>query len=223
MTPTSLFIPLIAGYTWGDCEELRYALRSWEMYSNIDTVYICGYLPKWIKDAQHIPYMPNVRYSKPREIIDKAKLCPADEFIFSNDDIYLLKPLTELPDYFDGKLSTFNKGLSERYAQYVSETAKIYTGGLYYDVHTPMIMKKAHVIVVSILNRTDVLFKSAYGYLGADNPVPYRDLKINHHIRAEEIDKLIGDSPFLSTGERISNDMKQWLKHRFPNKSKYEI
>lgn len=112
MIPTTLFIPLGCGSAW-DNQELRYALRSWEQYSTIDRVIICGEKPDWYM-GEHIPYRSRLNYSKPMEIMDKAKLCPAETFIFSNDDIFLLEPLADLPNYAQGQIGEFRGGSQDR-------------------------------------------------------------------------------------------------------------
>lgn len=216
----TLFIPLANSSAW-DHNELRFALRSWEKFGNIDDLLIIGHKPAWLKNAQHIQF---VEYnSKPRNIYDKIKIAAEtyDKFIYANDDHFLLKPLINLPYYYQCKLKDYRNG-GETFMRYVANTRALFPEGLYFDVHTPIVVHSE--IVKSLKYEKDVLFKSLYCNTAKVEGVKAEDIKIRAHIRREEIDNIVrGGHPFLSTGNAISHDLRQWFFETYPEKSSFEV
>lgn len=152
--------------------------------------------------------------------MDKAKRCPAEWFIFSNDDIFLLEPMVELPNYAHGKIADFRGG-TQAYMRYVAHTA-VYAGDApYFDVHAPMVMKKTWLAGMPL--KTGVLFKSYYGATAELTPTPYRDFKIDHYVHASDIDGMMESRKFLSIGDNCGWPVRRWIMNRWPNKSKWEI
>lgn len=216
----TLFIPLSEASTWQH-NELRLALRSWEMYSQIENVLIIGYKPDWLINVHHVPASDN--YSKVENIFRKVKMAAAlyPEFIFANDDHFLMQPLNELPYYYSCKLKDFKGTAGDTFFRYVDTTARLFPGGYYFDVHTPMICKKE--IIDQLDYKKDVLFKSYYGNTAGVEGREIRDCKINGHIRTDEIERYVTGRPFISTGESISVELKKYLLERFINKSRFEM
>src|SRR5579859_1994320 len=102
-----IVIPLIEN-TGNNHAELRFALRSFEMYLPHDRVYLIGYKPDWCNDnIDWLPFrddqQPKFReaniYLKVRYFIDKLQLKDHDDFIFCNDDYFLLRAWDSNPPY----------------------------------------------------------------------------------------------------------------------------
>lgn len=143
-----------------------------------------------------------------------------DRFIFGNDDHFLLQPLHELPYYYEGRLDKF-KGGSETFMRYVSNTTRLYPDGKYFDVHTPMVIESENFKKLSYTS--DTILKSVYCNSLDIEGVPYKDCKINHHLRREEIEKYLAGKIMFSVGDNgLSNDMRKYLFELFPEKSKWE-
>lgn len=215
----TLFIPLSNASAWQH-NELRFALRSWEKYSSIDTLCIIGHKPGWLKDVHHIPF--DERSNKPRNIFDKVQLAVKyyDQFIFANDDHYLLERMHNLPYYYQCKLKDYRNG-GETFMRYVANTRELFPDGLYFDVHTPMVVDSE--VVKQLSYKKDVLFKSLYCNTAGVEGIRCDDIKIRGHIRREDIDKLVKGQQFLSTGNLISHDLRQWFLEMYPEKSRFEM
>jgi hypothetical protein len=89
-----IVIPLIKNDYWG--EEIRYALRSIDKNFLEDfKVHIIGYCPEWCQNVNHIPFTDD--RSKHSDYNMNKKLKIAMEklpcFIWTYDDIYLIKPV----------------------------------------------------------------------------------------------------------------------------------
>lgn len=210
------FYPLANLSTWQD-NELRYSLRSF----NPNRVVVIGHKPSWYT-GEHYPF-PAGAWSKPKDIFLKTReMCKhADEFIFCNDDHFLLQPLTTLPNYYQCPLKKF-KGGSQTFMRYVDNTSRLFPDGMYYDIHTPMRIESAKFLTLQYTN--DVVMKSLYGNSFPGESVQLNDLKINHHVRTEDIDRLVAGRQFMSVGDNgLSNDMRKWLDKRFPTPSRWEL
>lgn len=218
----TLFIPLSPNSTWND-NELRYALRSWEKYSPPSEVVIIGpKVPDWLTGVTWMGW--NKNYSKPRDIYEKTKLMSQyyTEFIFANDDHFLLDPFKDDPGY-QGLIRDFRGG-SETFMRYVSNTAKIFPAAKYFDIHEPMRMEAKYINCMYYPMKGEMLLKTAYGATAGVNGRPATDCKIDRHIRYDEIDTLLQGRWCFSVGDQgLNNDMKRWLADRFPDKSKYEL
>lgn len=218
--PDTLFIPLCAISSWQH-NELRYALRSWEMYGPpIKQLLIIGHKPDWLQNVHYLPFN-DAQQTKTKNIFDKVKIAASlyDRFIFANDDHFLLQPMYELPYYYSCMLRDF-KGGGESFMRYVSNTYKLFPSGKYYDVHTPMIVE-SYVIDMMTYHR-DTIFKSCYGNTAQVEGVEFRDCKINGNIRRDEITRYVEGKPFLSTGEAVPWDLKRWFEEKYPVKSRWE-
>lgn len=234
-----ILIPLGKGSRWQD-NELRYCLRSIEKhlkgYSNI---FIVGELPKWIKGVIHIaasdqPEASFRDYNIFRKIIagcEDERL--SDDFLFMNDDHYLLR------DYQVNRFPVFHQGsLQERisvlipdipYRKVLVNTEKLLCGfgdtGLDYDLHCPIIYNKS--LFRSSMPKEwptyGYAIKSTYCNINKVSGMRYTDLKIRQVMTEEQIEKLIQDRPFFSIGDKcLYGQMFQMLEKLYPIKSKYE-
>lgn len=216
----TLFIPLSNQSTW-DHNELRLSLRSWVQNSNIDKVLIVGWKPYWLTNVDFIPY-PDSK-SKVENIFRKVKIAAehSEEFIFANDDHFVLKPLTDLPYYYSTALKDFKGSAGDTFYSYVAQTHRLFPQGKFFDVHTPMICKRE---VLDILNfKRDILFKSYYCNTAGVEGVQMHDCKVRGDMREAEIRCYVQDRPFISTSESISRDLKKYLWDKYPEVSRFEM
>lgn len=89
--------------------ELRLSLRSLEKNAkNLESIFIIGEKPHWIKNVVHIPVKDNLTSEK--NVFNKILVaCESDiskEFLFMNDDFYMMKPfdIKEYPYFINGEL-----------------------------------------------------------------------------------------------------------------------
>ena len=91
----NIVIPLVRS-SYGDCEELRYALCSIEQNLLDDfSITIIGYKPSWIKGVTHIPFCDCSCFVA-RNQINKLILASSmyDSFIEWHDDVFLIRPVS---------------------------------------------------------------------------------------------------------------------------------
>lgn len=217
MIPQTLFVPLGRDSRWHN-NELRYALRSWSAYSDVTRLIIAGDKPEWLDcEAIQWPYL----HPKTLDIFLKAQAACSltDQFVFGNDDHFLLQPLKTLPNYYYSTL-TNHKGGSDRFKDYVLFTQQLFPDGLFYDIHTPMIMDNR---LLELRHDKPVVLKSLFGNSFPGQSVEMIDPVIRDHMRTDDIELFTAGKPMFAVNDNgLGNDMKRWLQKRFPEKSRWE-
>lgn len=221
--------------------ELIYALRSLDKnLKGFDKVFIIGNKINALTGLNYIECKDD-KGSKFKERNIYRKILSAcndervsDNFICTNDDIYLTKEFNadSLPFYNKGELiNTMAKNTGD-YRKSLNHTRKLLikmeNTTLDYDTHFPILYNKeqfctfvsedtnwnqnfGYVIKSLYCNRLGV--KGEYG----------GDCKIQTKMTYEEIVNKIGDKLFFSTSDGCMNeDMIKYLNELYPQPSKYE-
>lgn len=236
--------PFIASES-NNSEELRYSLRS---LINIphENVYIIGDKPSWVKNAVHIAMPQNkTKHQNIRASILAAATHPnvSNDFIYMNDDFFIMKPLSEIPKLDYGVM----KILIERYhklhpngSAYIDAMEKTYRllrdrghmKPLSYELHTPMVFNKQRIrILVAGIEDETVQFRSVYGNTFYAQSSTIEDVKIfsepayNSAAYNNTPSNYVRSQDFLSVSE---NDFTQsvpvdYVKSRFNRPCVYEI
>lgn len=223
MLPDTIAIPYITCGNFGDTL-LKYCLRSYQKYADIKRVILSGDAPQWYT-GDHLPVTKDPARTKTYDIFYKVKTVASylgnGEFIFTNDDHFLLRLITEIPNCHAGSLQGF-KGGSAAFMRFVVNTARAYPAGLYFDVHTPIVMEARKMAALQYI--PDTILKSCYGNEYGLCGEIYGDCKINQHLRMSEIEKTVAGKWVFSLGDGgISPDMRTFLENKFPEKSRWEI
>ncbi len=225
----------------GDCEELRYSLRSLEQ--NIKEpfdVTIIGYKPKWLntKQVRYIYYSQcDKRYHNSLHAIDIMSNI-VDEFILFNDDIYLLQPVTQetfKQIYYLQDLNKITNWGNRYYQQKLKEMFyDVKSKGLYglnYATHTPYLFNSQKVReiiydVFKLFEKEFVSFESYYyNYIGAEKVA-----KQIYPVRVARYDKT-PFNPSVADGkiylnfdeDGMQSGIWNFVKSKFNKKSKFEI
>lgn len=228
---TSLVYPLKHAKRFDDFE-LRMSLRSVE--ANLlgkGEVWIIGHKPEWLTNVKHVPC--NDPHSIPdRNICSKViKACQqdeiSDEFLFMNDDHYLLDFFEAFNfPFYSHRLSIAEyakkRGLDD-YGKRVMNTGKyLESNGLptrMFDVHTPIRYKKTEFKeIMSDLPWDDYkqgfVVKSLYANTLKLDGVPYDDQKISSPPRNKI--KIMSSTPSMKRA------VQRFLLDLFPEPSKFE-
>lgn len=213
--------------------ELKMSLRSVvKNLSGVDQIWIIGNHPEWL-DTNHVNFIPLPDHSERvpdynimRKIscaCEKANL--SNDFIFFNDDHFLLSPFdtATFPYFYSGELENYIKrrGL-DGYGRRANNTLKtLQRLGLptkYFDIHTPIIYNK-ELFLKNVTSqdwnlKDGFIIKSLYANSLKIEGVEMKDNKINHAPQQ-------GDRIF-STFPRLKASITRYLQEQFPEKSKYE-
>jgi hypothetical protein len=167
------------GSTWNN-RELRYSLRSVDLYLPHDRVFIAGSCPDWCS-AYHIP-VEDIGPGKLANSVYKLTVALqsgllADEIVLMNDDFFLLEKRDPLPVAHKGRLAeSLTNHPSHQgyyYTAMVSMLRELEEVGiedpLDYGLHVPFLLRRDWAMQVlqdcEELEDEGYLFRTAYGNL----------------------------------------------------------
>lgn len=216
----------------GDNEELRYSIRSVVANTSYDKIWIIGGKPDW--------YVGNyVDVSDIGNKFENIKNCYkviskigaiSDKFVLMNDDFFVMKPIGEMPIFHGGKLidkidrytayqghNKYTRILLQAHKRLVKQGIK---EPLDYDIHLPLVVEKA---AIDYFIDQSLAPRSIYGNLYNIGGQEVKDVKIYstknmiHHSAG-----INNDMSFISTEDGSFNNIKEYIKVAFPNKTKFE-
>lgn len=210
--------------------ELMYALRSIEKYlTGWDDIVIVGDRPTWITNQIWINASDHDRR---KQFSIKEKLIKGtyerEEFIYWNDDHFLLKPLDvqEFEYWYAGDLKeVVHKARGGYYSVMFDTIKELERRGattFHYDIHVPIKMK--NYFLSNLTYQTELCLKSMYCNLLNLTPTYMQDCKIDFPLSVNTIKQRIKDRLFFSIGETgMQPDMLEVLNELYPTKSKFEL
>ena len=210
--------------------ELRLSLRSLEQNAHgLESVFIVGEKPDWIKNIVYTP-IDDV-YTREnnvfRKILTACKLDISKNFLFMNDDFYMMSPfnMDEYPYFVNGEVVGIKN--PSRYQEVQNKTlCELNSKGINrvmdYRVHCPIILNKE-----KFLSLYSYYKKSKFDRVGYSPRLLYGNLFVENYIIAEDC-KLWGldeiketKQKCISTKDDCADVLKELLK-KFNVPSKYE-
>lgn len=216
-------------------EELRYSIRSVEQNLTYDNLWVIGYKPDWYL-GNYIEFRnKSSKFNNIRECLAAIPQIGAisEEFVYMEDDFFLMKPMGRIQNYYNGSLKDFNEMLYKLnprspYTKLMHKTYKLLVQEgipepLNYELHVPIIMNKS-----SLANTISLpgMPKSVYGNLMDLGGKQMQDVKVysTGPWLPRSYDYENNDEPFLSTiDESFKYKIKPRLEKMFPNPSRYEL
>lgn len=223
-------------------KELVYALRSLQMnLKGTGDVFVVG---KQIVGLRGLKYIqckdePQGKW-KERNIYRKILAAinhpeVTEDFIFANDDHFLLKEFdaSNLPYYHKGSLEdTMARNLGD-YRKSVNHTRKYLLENdkptLDFDTHFPIVYNKKKFLDTFVCKDVNwdrpfgYIIKSLYANMAGIEGEFGGDCKIHHKMSYQELTDKIGSKTFFSTSDKCLNeDMMRFLNEKYQQKSKYE-
>ena len=196
----------------GDNEELKYSIRSIVANCNVDNVWVVGGRPSWYT-GEYIEVKQNL--SKYKNAHNNFKtICNSSEipenFIFMNDDFFVMKQTENITTYFDRTL--LNK--IERYESILGRNSYInrmktthqkllsmqIESPLNYEIHVPMLINKNNFKKVVGMNH-NLLYRSMYGNIYNIQGSEMEDVKVYDSVNMQSLsyDYTSNKYNFLST------------------------
>jgi hypothetical protein len=217
----------------GRNEELRYSIRSVEKNASfVRDIWVVGGKPDWYSGKfLNIPQtgnaFQNVRTNL-KTIIDNPSI--SEDFVFMNDDFFIVKSIDSVPTYYNGLLLDRSKRHTELaglnyYSNFLmrSDQALRRYGikePLNYELHAPIVFNKT-----MLLETIDKQFsiRSCYGNIHNIGGEEIRDVKIYTSPQfVEDSSSIDNGTPFVSTDDESFRKMGDIIKDMFPDKSSYE-
>lgn len=204
-----------------DYEELRYSLRSIEKFIDYDEVIIVGdYMPDWLINVTWIDVadIPNKKQLSIKKKI-LAALEYTKEFLFMNDDMYFLQPVTKFPYYYKGYLKHYAEAGSK---QLEKELGNKMLDTKNFDTHYPLIYDKNFTSIAAVFSE-DTIIKSMYCNQMGIEGVFLPDCKMVRETSNQDIREFIKDRFMFSTGIYSIDKALPVLAELYPKKSIFEL
>lgn len=204
-----------------DYEELRYSLRSIEKFIDYDEIIIVGdYMPEWLINVTWIDVsdIPNKKQLSIKKKI-LAALEYTKEFLFMNDDMYFLQPVSEFPYYYKGYLKHYAEAGSKQLEKEL-EAKKWPTKN--FDTHYPLIYNKYFKLAAMEFTE-DTIIKSMFCNFLEIEGVFLPDCKMVRETSNQDIREFIKDRFMFSTGIYSIDKALPVLAELYPKKSIFEL
>jgi len=237
--PISVVIPFKSDVE-KDYRELFYSLRSLQSKLKMEIeVFVCGDKINSLHGLNYITCKDEKgKGVKERNIYRKILAAchderVSDDFIFTNDDIFLLKEFSEIPYYHKGELMETMKKANMDYRASLNHSRKyLISKGkptLDYDTHFPIVYNKRKFIDTFANEAIDFdqpfgyVIKSIYCNMNYVSGIYGGDCKIKHPKKYKELLKRIEGKEFFSTSDGCMNEaMIELLNELYENRSNYE-
>jgi hypothetical protein len=241
--PIDIVYPLGSGSIWQN-NELRFSLRALEKnlkgYRNI---YVVGVKPPWIKNVIHIPFPDQLVNNADGNITRKVlRVCQeadlSDDFLFINDDHFILKPIeaSQIPPYHKGDLNNFPKGYFEQsfWRGRLWRTKNVLQEKgyptLHFDAHVPIIFNKHRY--PEVMSRFDFeknigfTMKSLYGNVVYGTGAPRlqgEKVTVFKIMPYEGVKRICKNRQFAAVNNAgLKTGFKRWLYEELPLASIFE-
>lgn len=216
---------IVIPYKYMPGPELKYCLRGIEMFVENPEVVIIG--DKTPFKVQHIPFKDHrdIQF-KERNVFQKLLLMKED-FLFFNDDFFLLKPY-ENKYHYSGTIQQQKESypITNNFRKILQNTLNLYGNIANYFRHGPIFIEREKLETLTSLDWNipwGYCTKSIYCHVNNIVGEDYSDLKIRVPMQNTQIVNLIKNRPYFSTGDHaINQPMIKVLETLYPNKSKYE-
>jgi hypothetical protein len=216
-----------------DNDELRYSLRSLRNLPDVETIWIVGHKPEWLKGVEHLDGNPcdsgpvNV-YANIRTICEHPDLPP--DVLMMNDDFYITRPVGRIPAYYRGTLTEHinlprtqaKRGwwLDSLTATRTCLQAHGIPEPISYELHIPMKVNRADMadslaMMQHVTPDNPPQWRSIYGNLSSIGGRQRDDVKTYGPAEPKE--------PFHSTQDRSFRHARPYLERLFPDPSQWEI
>lgn len=205
-----------------NCDELRYSLRSLKNVPH-RKVFVIGSKPQWLTKNVEYRHIIQVEdsFSNVNKLLTTACMDKeiSEDFIWFNDDFYVIKKIKDIPYYYDKTLSDrvkdiagsdYAKGL-EKASQSLTEA---HAGTLNFELHTPIVFNKEKLLKVLEKYPNTPARRSYYCNLNNIKGIQRKDVKLYGNATPT-------NTTFLSTHGETPEHM-EFLANKFSEKSEFE-
>lgn len=212
-------------------DELRYSLRSLQNLPH-DAVWVAGFIPEWVTGVGRIPVQQvSNKYANSAANLKAACLHPeiSEEFVYFNDDFFVMKPIDTMPAYHRGPMKVLGDGRRRRTVSYrggAADTFRLlqrlgHTDPIAYEpIHVPMRFERRKMLE-TLETGADIpalWYRTLYGNQWAVGGDEHPNVKISTRRRLPDPELV-----FLSTGVKSwAGRTGRYIRRMFPDPSPYE-
>lgn len=217
----------------GENEELRYSIRSIiANFATVENIWVVGGKPDWYS-GNFIPTRPLADpFETVRNNLRIALGDPriSDQFVFMNDDFFINKTISDVPNFHAGTLEKKSQDHTNafgynHYASSLMETdAILKQRGIKvprnFETHIPMVFEKEK------LSKTVGLPYSIRSYYGNIYEIESTDISNDVKIYMNDglpfSSSIDNGTPFFSTEDGSFKVVSEYLESKFPDPSPFE-
>lgn len=212
-------------------EELKYSLRSVEKNFPHRNVWFIGGCPKGLFPDKQLKVRQNhsTKWENTNDLLRAACMCDeiSNNFILFNDDFFVLKPVREVPYYYEGsirhRIGQLKGYQHSEYREKMEGCRNMLLVRGYdeknFAVHMPMIINKEKMLACMKRFPVGLMWRSLYGnFIGVEG-TPTKDQKIV--TRTQPAPALF---PYVSTNDGSFRDgvVGRQIRMLFPHPSSFE-
>lgn len=215
-------------------EELRYSIRSAVKHLDFDSIWLIGGKPDWYRgnfiSVENVGNKYRSISNCLRHAVESDKI--SNNFVFMNDDFYIMKNIRQIPIVHGGLLSKRVAEYQELFTRstYTTEMSKTlryliksgYPEPLDYDIHVPMHMKKE---ILDKALKSKCQPRSVYGNIANVGGEEIKDVKVYRFgpLTERSFDYQNNDFSMISSQDDSFEILKrELLENTFATKSEYE-
>ncbi|MEU5431701.1 hypothetical protein AB0H73_39790 [Streptomyces olivoreticuli] len=217
-----------------DNEELRYSLRSICANLRHEKVWMVGYRPSWVANSVEFVRAPSPEGKWEGASARMRAACESpripENFLYFNDDFFVMRPVSEVPVLNLGSLHTHIEHLrgSQKYKDSLMETYRFLRkrkqprelSPISYELHVPLPVRKEGMLK-AIEEAREVRrpqCRSLYGNIHKIAGILAGDCKVVSRARGAPY------GPFVSTTDSSFNNglIGKQLRAKFPDPCRYE-
>ena len=200
-------------------EELRYCLRSIEKYMDVRDVWVVGQPRDWLSVNWISLSDGGSRFGSAHRKIRAACDNPfiSDPFVLFNDDFFLLNPIKDFPDYYDG---TLQQRINSAGGDYLAmlKRSQSFSDGNNYATHTPALIKKEIFKTIP----EGISYRIAYGSRSGNEKKPIKDPKIYNQKDHFDFREWVKGKAMFSTSDFSFHYILREMKQLYPEPSRWE-
>lgn len=217
----------------GENEELRYSLRSVERNFKFNKVWFYGGKPIGFMPDHHVRYIQlgNSKWQKVRNTM--VEICQNDDitkdFWLFNDDFFVMKPVKNPPNYYDGtleqRIAEIEQSISGRslYSSLLRNlVATLQDAGidepLNYAHHTPMLINRKKMLATLAKYPNEPMFRALYGNINKIGGENMPDVKFYQNRQPFPIGTFVSTADDSWHYEKIG----QIIRDTFTSESRFE-
>ena len=214
-------------------DELRYSLRSLKNLPH-DKVWFFGGVPEGLKPDEMVALEQRGISTWEKVCWTLLQVCQKEsvstDFYLFNDDFFVMKPVKEIPPYYDGtllrRIEALRKktgGLGSLYSNELERTRDMLTSHhkktYNYALHVPMVINRDKGMEVLMSFNRASMFRSLYGNYWNIGGRQMADPKISDSRQPDR------NATFLSTSDYSFDRcaVGEYIRKAFPDKCEYEI
>lgn len=227
------------GTNWAN-NEIRFSLRSLQKHAEkFGDLFIVGEDPGFLHGFTHIAMKDAHPKNKARNIYEKIMAAckdprVSDNFFYVHDDHFFMEnfKMEKYPYYYMGTMDDYlaRANTFSSYTKAIANTKQVLEASglpqIFFQPHRPIVINKRKFIKVMAKYDWTIengyMIKSLYCNTLGIAGEPTKDCNITRQFSLRELNKVLDGHAVFSTRDSFSQDLRDFMRKTFPDKSMWE-